>query len=135
MAINIYIYFSLNIKLLPTLLHCTIDCVEDSVPCVIQVCDSVQGCGYKAQLQMILRRGRHYLFMVFYEDLHQNVLELDVHDGSHRLLLGPHQRGAEHDAQVGHRHHVDFAVIHDPEEQKRHTEMCPSVIAAVTMAS
>lgn len=59
--------------------------------------------------------------MVFYEDLHHNVLELDVHDGSHRLLLGPHQRGAEHDAQVGHRHHIQFAVSYHPEEEKQHT--------------
>lgn len=64
----------------------------------------------------------HYLFMVFYEDLHHNVLELDVHDGSHRLLLGPHQRGTEHDAQVGHRHHVDFAVSYDPDEEKQHRD-------------
>lgn len=70
--------------------------------------------------------------MVFYEDLHHYVLELDVHDGSHRLLLGSHQRGAKHDAQVGHRHHIQFAVSYDPEEEKQHT---PGQTTAVAMVS
>lgn len=31
-----------------------------------------------------------YLFIVFDEDLHHNVLELEIHDGSNSLLLWPH---------------------------------------------
>lgn len=48
--------------------------------------------------------------MVFDDDLHHDVLKLDVHHGSHRLLLGPHQRGAEDHSQVGHGHQVLVAV-------------------------
>lgn len=40
------------------------------------------------------------------EDLHHDVLELDVHDGGHRLLLWAEQRGPEDHAQVGHCHQV-----------------------------
>lgn len=44
------------------------------------------------------------------EDLHHDVLELDVHDGGHRLLLWAEQRGPEDHAQVGHRHQVALVV-------------------------
>ena len=47
---------------------------------------------------------------VFDEDLDDDVGELDVHDGRHRLLLGPEQRRSEADAQVRDRHHVPLAV-------------------------
>ena len=39
-------------------------------------------------------------------DLDHHVSELDVHDGSHRLLLRPEQGGSEADAQVGDGHEV-----------------------------
>jgi len=39
-------------------------------------------------------------------DLDHYVGELDVHDGSHRLLLRPEQGGSEADAQVGDGHEV-----------------------------
>ena len=39
-------------------------------------------------------------------DLDHHVGELDVHDGSHRLLLRPEQGGSEADAQVGDGHEV-----------------------------
>lgn len=45
------------------------------------------------------------------QDLHHDVLELDVHDCSDRLLLGPQQRGTENHAQVGHRHQVLLLVL------------------------
>lgn len=48
--------------------------------------------------------------MVLDEDLYHNVLELDVHDGGHSLLLGPQQSGAEHHTQVGHSHQVLLVV-------------------------
>lgn len=41
---------------------------------------------------------------------HHNVLELDVHHGGHRLLLGPHQGGPKDDTQVGHCHQVALAM-------------------------
>lgn len=52
-----------------------------------------------------------YLFMVFNQDFHNNVLELQVHDGCHSLLLWPHQSRSEHHAQVGHSHEVLLGVI------------------------
>ena len=39
-------------------------------------------------------------------DFDHHVGELDVHDGSHRLLLRPEQGGSEADAQVGDGHEV-----------------------------
>lgn len=48
--------------------------------------------------------------MVLNQDLHHNVLELDVHDGSHGLFLRPEQGRAEHHAQVGHRHQILLVV-------------------------
>ena len=47
------------------------------------------------------------------EDLDHDVGELDVHDGGHRLLLGPEQGGTEADGQVGHRHQVLVALDHN----------------------
>lgn len=54
-------------------------------------------------------RPSHPLVM-FDEDLHHDVLELDVHDGGHRLLLWAEQRGPEDHAQVGHGHQVALVV-------------------------
>lgn len=48
--------------------------------------------------------------MVFNNNLHHNVLKLDVHHSSHCLLLGPHQSGTEDHSQVGHSHHIFVAV-------------------------
>lgn len=41
-------------------------------------------------IQCLFLSVLHYLFMVFNEDLHHNVLELDIHDGGDGLLLRPH---------------------------------------------
>lgn len=60
-------------------------------------------------------------FVVLNEDLHHNVLELDVHDCSHGLLLWAEQGGAEHDAQIGHRHQVLLVVT-------RHTAQRPLLL-------
>lgn len=54
------------------------------------------------------------LVTVLNEDFHHDVLELDVHHGRHGLLLGPHERGPEDHAQVGHRHQVELAVGGNP---------------------
>ena len=61
-----------------------------------------------------IRTKPAHLVKVLYQYLHNNVLELDVHHGRHRLLLGPHQRGTEDHAQVGHRHQVVLALGGDP---------------------
>lgn len=49
--------------------------------------------------------------MVLYEDLHYNVLELDVHDGCHRLLLWAEQSWPEYHTQIGDGHQVLLVVI------------------------
>ena len=55
--------------------------------------------------------------MVLYEDLHHNVLELDVHDGRHRLLLGAEQSRPEDHTQVSDGHQVLLVVTgHTGEE-------------------
>ena len=40
------------------------------------------------------------------EDFDDDVCKLDVHDGGHRLLLGPQQGRPKAYTQVGHRHQV-----------------------------
>ena len=45
-------------------------------------------------------------FIVFYENFDDEIAEFDIHDGRHRLLLGPHQGRAEADADIRHRHQV-----------------------------
>lgn len=47
-----------------------------------------------------------YLLVVLDEDLHHDVLELDVHDGCDRLLLRAEQSGPEDHAQIGDGHQV-----------------------------
>jgi len=47
-----------------------------------------------------------YLLMVLYEDLYHNILELDVHDGRHRLLLWAKQSWPKNHAQIGDGHQV-----------------------------
>lgn len=63
-----------------------------------------------------------YLLVMLYEDLNHNVLELDVHDGGHRLLLWAEQSRPEDHAQVGDRHQVVLVVAgntvgHEAQEQ------------------
>lgn len=48
--------------------------------------------------------------MVLYEDLYHYVLELDVHDRCHRLLLGAEQSWPENHTQVGDGHQVLLVV-------------------------
>lgn len=38
--------------------------------------------------------------MLFYENLHHNVLELEVHNGRNRFFLRPHECGAKHNTRV-----------------------------------
>ena len=52
-----------------------------------------------------------YLLVLLDEDLHHNVLELQIHDGRHGFLLGSHQCGAKHHAQVGYGHQVLLTVV------------------------
>lgn len=63
---------------------------------------------------VIILLGEHthpsHPLVMFYEDLHHNVLKLDIHDGGHRLLLWAEQSGPEDHAQVGHRHQVVLIV-------------------------
>ncbi len=58
------------------------------------------------------------------EYLHDDVGELNVHDGGHGLLLRPEEGGAEADPQVGHGHHVPLRVGRHPlkvrQEQLQH---------------
>lgn len=42
-----------------------------------------------------------YLPKVLYQDLHHDVLELDVHHGSHSVLLCSHEGGPEDHPHVG----------------------------------
>ncbi len=49
--------------------------------------------------------------MVLYEDLYHNVLELEVHDGCHRLLLWAEQSWPEDHTQIGDSHQVLLVVI------------------------
>lgn len=58
--------------------------------------------------------------MVFNNNLHHNVLKLDVHHSSHCLLLGPHQSGTEDHSQVGHSHHIFVAVRGHPAHTQTH---------------
>lgn len=44
--------------------------------------------------------------MVLYEDLHYNVLKLNVHDGCHRLLLGTEQSWPKHHTKICNGHQV-----------------------------
>lgn len=71
--------------------------------CVIQ-------CRVPLQGSAVLLHFTH-LLMVLNEKLHHDILELDVHDGRHRLFLGAEQGGAKHHAQIGHRHQVLLVVI------------------------
>lgn len=48
--------------------------------------------------------------MMFYENLDHNVLELDIHDGGHRLLLWSEQSRSENHAQVGDCHQIVLIV-------------------------
>ena len=59
-----------------------------------------------------VRLGLEQSGPVLDEDLDHDVGELDVHDGGHRLLLGPEEGGTEADGQVGHRHQVLVALDH-----------------------
>lgn len=52
--------------------------------------------------------------VVFNDNLHDNILKLNVHHGGHRLLLWPHQCGAEDPPQVGHCHQVLVTVRGHP---------------------
>lgn len=49
--------------------------------------------------------------MVLYQDLYHNVLELDIHDGRHGLLLWAKQSWPEHHTQVGDGHQIVLVVI------------------------
>lgn len=49
--------------------------------------------------------------MVLYKDLYYNVLELDVHDGCHCLLLWAEQSWTEDHTQIGDGHQVLLVVI------------------------
>lgn len=62
--------------------------------------------------------------MVLDQDLHHNVLELDVHDGGHRLLLWAEQSWAEDHAQVGDGHQVLLVVTgHAVESEGENSEL------------
>lgn len=69
------------------------------------VSDAING-----EYSLISAFGGCYLLLVLNEDLHHDILELEVHDGGHRVLLWPHQRRAEDHAQIGHRHQILLAV-------------------------
>lgn len=56
--------------------------------------------------------------MMLYENLHYDVLEFDVHDGCHRLLLRTEQSWPKHHTQVGDGHQVLLMVT-------RHTVQRP----------
>lgn len=62
--------------------------------------------------------GKCHLLVLLDENLHDDVLELEVHDGRHRLLLRPHEGGAEHHAQVRYRHQVLLTVVRHSATQK-----------------
>lgn len=47
---------------------------------------------------------------LFNEDLHDNILKLDIQHGRHRLLLRPHESGAEYHRHIGGCHQVFLAV-------------------------
>lgn len=61
--------------------------------------------------------------MVLDQNFYHNVLELDVHDGRHRLLLWAKQRRPEDHAQVGDGHQILLVVTGDTvEENEKQTE-------------
>ena len=62
-----------------------------------------------------------YLLIVLDKNLNDNIRELDVHDGFHRLLLWTHQCRSKAHPEVGHCHQVRLCLISDPslEEGRR----------------
>lgn len=51
-----------------------------------------------------------YLFVFLNEDLHNNILELDVQHGGHSLLLRSHKCGSKYYSHVGGNHQVVLTV-------------------------
>lgn len=58
-----------------------------------------------------LRHGIKDLFMIFNEDLNDNVLKFDIHDGCYCFFLGPQQGRSKHHTKVGHCHQILLVVV------------------------
>ncbi|KAK7818200.1 hypothetical protein U0070_009588, partial [Myodes glareolus] len=84
---------------------------------------SVEGIAWKSVRGLSLQDGGLESLLFFLErcswalptdglqDLNDNVLKLDVHDGCHRFFLRPQQGGSKHHAKVCHSHQILLVVV------------------------
>lgn len=64
-----------------------------------------------------------YLLIVFYENLHHNVLKFDVHHGSYSLFLGAHQCRAKDHTKIRYRHQILLAVCGYPAKDTKSLDL------------
>lgn len=60
-----------------------------------------------------VRHSVKYLFMILDQDLNDNVLKFDIHDGCYCFFLRPQQGGSKHNSKVCHCHQILLVVVSD----------------------